>query len=84
MSRNLKSFQLSAAGEDQDDHDNDDDDDDDAESDPLYHILRLGVGGFRFVNDDPPEPRRPQERPEVLDKPPAKPKYSFLEDYIDL
>jgi hypothetical protein len=39
------------------DDNDDDDDDDDLGSNPLFHILRLGVGGFRFVNDDRTETR---------------------------
>ena len=60
------------------------DDDSDDEPNPLLHFL-LGVSGFRgFSGVREPSSTRTTERPEVLSKPPAKPKYSFIDNLINL
>ena len=60
-------------------HDDDDDDDSDDEENPLVHFL---LGGFRSARQSASS--RTRERPEVLSKPVAKSKYSFIENLINM
>ena len=55
--------------------------------DALLQMLQFGSNTFRFVGIDAARAssrNKPPERPEVLSKPAAKPKYSFLRDYNKL
>jgi hypothetical protein len=55
--------------------------------DELLQMLQFGSNTFRFVGIGAVRTssrNKPPERPEVLSKPAAKPKYSFLRDYNKL
>jgi hypothetical protein len=57
---------------------NDNDSDD---QDPLFQIINTFQLGGR---EDSSRSNKPAERPEVLSKPEAKPKYSFIDDFVKM
>ena len=49
--------------------------------DPVINLSEFGSNVFRFAGRGSSRSHKPEEIPEVLTKPEAKPKYSFIKDY---